>query len=359
MPVRQSRPSRVSNIAFCIVATFVTGCQLAGPHNPGDERMDAAIAVETPRELQKSFIPPYRIEPPDILVIQAVNLAPHMPYRLKTSDILTIQASGTFLDAPIQGPHPVQIGGIIHLGMPYGAVSVAGLTLDEARSAITTKLREQLREPQVSVSLAQVGSLQQIEGEHLVKPDGTVRLGSYGSILIIGMTLDEAEAAIERHLSQFLENPDVSVDVYAFNSKTYYVILQGAGLGDQLYRFPYTGNETVLDAISQVGGLAQVSSKRIWIARPGPNWAGGDKILPVDYDSIARRGDVTTNYQLFPGDRLYIEEDQFVALDTQLGKILAPLERLMGFSLLGVETATRFSGNVLQGGGNPRGQGGF
>ena len=42
-----------------------------------------------------------------------------------------------------------------------------------------------------------------------------------------------------------------------------------------------------------------------------------------------------------------------VAFDNNLGKLLAPFERLMGFSLLGAGTATRFSGPVLQGGGNP------
>jgi hypothetical protein len=47
-----------------------------------------------------------------------------------------------------------------------------------------------------------------------------------------------------------------------------------------------------------------------------------------------------------------------VAFDTHLAKLLAPLERAMGFSLLGAGTATRFSGKVLQGGGNPQGFGG-
>jgi hypothetical protein len=54
-----------------------------------------------------------------------------------------------------------------------------------------------------------------------------------------------------------------------------------------------------------------------------------------------------------PGDRVFIKQDTMVAFDNNLGKLLAPFERLMGFSLLGAGTATRFSGPVLQGGGNP------
>ena len=59
-------------------------------------------------------------------------------------------------------------------------------------------------------------------------------------------------------LTQYLEAPLVSVDVYAYNSKVYYVITQGAGFGDNIQRFPVTGNETVLDAISQVQGLSRL-----------------------------------------------------------------------------------------------------
>ncbi len=50
---------------------------------------------------------------------------------------------------------------------------------------------------------------------------------------------------------QYLENPEVSVSVFSYNSKVYYVITQGAGMGDGVFRFPVTGNETVLDAVSQ------------------------------------------------------------------------------------------------------------
>jgi hypothetical protein len=50
-----------------------------------------------------------------------------------------------------------------------------------------------------------------------------------------------------------------------------------------------------------------------------------------------------------------VAEDKMVALDTGLGKLLAPFERAMGFTLLGTNTATRLSGKVLKGGGNPSG----
>ena len=68
----------------------------------------------------------------------------------------------------------------------------------------------------------------------------------------------------------------------------------------------------------------------------------------MDWRDITVRGGTATNYQLMPGDRLFLAEDSFVAWDARMGKFLAPLERIMGFSILGVGTVGRFSGNVLQ-----------
>lgn len=214
-----------------------------------------------------------------------------------------------------------------------------------------------LKAPAVTVSLSAISGLQSIAGEHLVGPDGTITLGAYGGVYVVGQTLADAKRSIEAHLSQFLEEPEISVDVFAFNSKAYYIITAGAGLGDQVAKFPITGNETVLDALANVNGLREVSSKRIWIARPSSD-ASCVQVLPVDWQAIATQGASATNYQILPGDRLFIAEDDLVALDSRLAKFLAPAERVLGFSLLGVNTVTRFSGPVLQGGGN-RGQFGF
>ena len=131
------------------------------------------------------------------------------------------------------------------------------------------------------------------------------------------------------------------------------MVTQGAGLGDGVYRFSVTGNETVLDAISQIQGLEQVSSKRIWIARPTRE-PGKIQVMPVDWEAITAQASTCTNYQILPGDRVFIAEDKWIAFDTGLAKIVAPFERIMGFTLLGAGTATRLSGPVLRGGGNPR-----
>lgn len=329
-----------------------SGCQSV-PTQPNGMPPAMMDCGSMPREMWKTTLPEYVIEPPDILRIDAIHVVPRPPYHLRTLDSVHIQAWGTLPDAPIAGIYLVQPGGLVDLGIRYGAVKVAGKSAEDAETAIRGHLRQYLRDPVVSISLASIAAKEQITGEHLVGPDGTVTLGSYGNVSVVGQTVADAKRAIEMHLSQFLEDPEVSVDVYAYNSKVYYIIMQGAGLGDGVYRLPVTGNETVLDAISHINGLEQVSSKKIWIARP-THEPGRIQMLPVSWEAITALGSHDTNYQILPGDRIFIAEDKMVALDTSIAKLMAPLERVMGFVLLATGTATRLSGPVLRGGGNPR-----
>lgn len=316
----------------------------------------AGPMASVPRELAKVILPDYRIEPPDIVQIDAIHIAPKAPYRLRAFDSLVVTAPAALPDAPVNGAYVVEPGGMIDFGNPYGRVRVLDMTVDEAQAAIEKKLAEALTDPKTSVSLGDIAAKQQISGQHLVSQDGKVTLGSYGKVQIVGMTVAEAKAAIERHLSQTLEQPEVSLDVFAYNSKVFYIITQGAGQGDGVARFAITGNDTVLDAISLINGLAPTSSTRIWVARPGRDFSGCHQILPVDWYMITQCADTQTNYQLLPGDRVYVAEDRLMSFDTWLGKALAPWERIFGFVSLGTNTVSSVTFFKQQG---QRGFGGF
>ena len=184
-----------------------------------------------------------------------------------------------------------------------------------------------------------------VDGNHLVRPDGTIGIGVYGSVYVAGLTLDEARDAIANQLHVRLDNLSVDkikkglvVDVVAYNSKVYYVITDGGGYGEQVYSIPVTGNETVLDAISKINGLPSVASKkRIWIARATPGCANPD-ILPVDWCGISRKGYGGANYQIFPNDRIYVDSDKLIRTDSWLAKRLNPVDRVLGTVLLGSST---------------------
>jgi polysaccharide biosynthesis/export protein len=316
-------------VAVLCIATSGTGC--ATFHKP----IDAAPAQ--PRELEKVTHGEYVIEAPDELLLDAIRVIPLPPYRINALDQLYIQSNRSLPDEPIAGTYQVEPEGVVKLGPNYGSIYLADMTLDEAAKAIEKQLKKLIRDSAtVTISLAQSRALQQIRGPHLVKADGTVNLGLYGSVRVAGMTLPEARAAIEAHLSQYLLRPEISVDVAGFNSKVYYVVTDGGGYGEQVARLPITGNETVLDAVAQIGGLSGVSSKkRIWVSRPSPSGSCAPQVFPVDWCAVTQGGMTGTNYQLLAGDRVYIMADPLVTTDTILGRMIAPFERVFGIVLLG------------------------
>src|SRR5262245_48734349 len=68
---------------------------------------------------------------------------------------------------------------------------------------------------------------QPVKGEFIVRPDGTVALGTYGSVTVSGLTLDQTRAAIAKLLSVHARKKDkleVRAEVSGYNSKVYYVI---------------------------------------------------------------------------------------------------------------------------------------
>jgi polysaccharide export outer membrane protein len=275
---------------------------------------------EVPREMDKITFPPYVIEAPDTLLIEVFVRG-----RVKDEP-----------DAPAPKPADPQAG-----NQNPGAVPAAP-PFPNAGRFITRPL-----------------PVQQITGQFIVRMDGTVGLGFWGAVPVAGLNLEQAATAIRNHLltSPTLqelgvrpENLFVLVDVLAYNSKKYYVILDGGGAGEQVYPFPIYGSETVLDAIGNVNGLHAVASKRnIWVARrcphPGQPW----QILPVDWIGITQHGITVTNYQVLPGDRIYVKAQRLVTIDTALARVLNPIERLFGITLLGASTVNNISGRNVSG----------
>jgi len=336
----------------------------AGPvgcHNAADPKPLPADPL--PNEHHKVILPDYVIEPPDILLVDALRVVPLPPFKAQPQDSLLIAVSNAPASDPISGIYIVETDGTVNLGPSYGSVKVVGLTLAQIKTAIEDQVKSILKDPpKVVVSVAQTRGVQQIRGEHLVRPDGRISLGNYGSVTVTGLTLVQAKAVIEGHLSRYLQNPEVAVDVLAYNSKVFYVIFDLAGTGQQIVRLPITGNDTVLDAISQLFGLLPVSNKRqIWVTRPAPPGSPCDQVLPVDWVGITTRGRTETNYQLMPNDRIFVNGAPLVKVDTYLARLLAPMERTLGFILLGsgtiqsvgsIQNISGSSGNGSNGGGS-------
>jgi polysaccharide export outer membrane protein len=207
--------------------------------------------------------------------------------------------------------------------------------------------------------LLQGKTKQEIRGQHLVNPDGTVHLGLYGSVRVAGLTLEQARQAIADYLrtnfDKEFEASKLNLDFLAYNSKRFYVITDGGGYGEQVYTFPVTGDQTVLDALSYIGGLPPVSSKmHVWLARRNPG-NGYANVLPVDWIGTTQRAEALTNYQILPGDRVYVRADCWRTFDANVQKWLSPFERMFGATLLGASAVQEI--RMRSGGGTGTGLG--
>jgi polysaccharide export outer membrane protein len=119
----------------------------------------------------------------------------------------------------------------------------------------------------------------------------------------------------------------------------------GPAAGEQVASFPITGSETVLDAVSNVFGLPDIASKRnIWVARRTPHPGQPYQILPVDWIGMTQHGITTTNYQIMPGDRIYVKAQRLVTIERTMARLIAPVERAFGITLLGTSMVNQISG---------------
>lgn len=152
--------------------------------------------------------------------------------------------------------------------------------------------------------------------DQTVMPDGTIDLGRFGRPVVAGMSLEQIEANLFDLIQAAKPTDDgkpltaeqmqVNVRLLGPNGVYFYVLGEVNNPG----AYTYTGRETVLDAILTAGGMSDRASKNdIILSRPT---APGEcrVVLPVCYEQIVQLGDTTTNYQIMPGDRIFIPTDR-------------------------------------------------
>ncbi len=155
---------------------------------------------------------------------------------------------------------------------------------------------------------ADLDSPLRLPGDQPVMPDGTINLGRYGKIQVAGRTVEEIEVAVRSAIetqtkdAKEKETGPIVVRVVTRVSKVYYVLGEVNAPG----AFTLNGRETVLDGILAAGGLTDRASRRnIILVRP----TRPDEcrlVLPICFREIVQVGDTSTNYQLLPGDRIFI-----------------------------------------------------
>jgi len=193
---------------------------------------------------------------------------------------------------------------------------------DQPRELDMVSLPPYVIEPpdELEISL-RPAALEIVQTTLTVQIDGTIDLGFYGTVYLSGLTLEQAEQKLVEHVAAIAAHRRIDVRgpveasirlVNGTTSKRYYVLGTVTNQGS----FPATGNETVLDGILAAGLRSNSLPEKAYLARPHPQ-GGPCQVLRIDWERL-RMGYTDSNYQLMPGDRIYVPGGKAPGLFSQL-----------------------------------------
>jgi len=140
-----------------------------------------------------------------------------------------------------------------------------------------------------------------------VRPDGKISTPLIDDLDALGKTPTELERDMEKALVKYIRDPVVTVVVTNFaGPATEQIRVIGEATKPQI--LPYRKDMTVLDVMIAVGGLtdfADGNSAHIFRV------ADGGKLYSVRLRDLVKRGDITANVGMLPGDILIIPQSWF------------------------------------------------
>ncbi len=154
----------------------------------------------------------------------------------------------------------------------------------------------------------------------IIQPDGKITLSLLGEVKVVGMTAREIAAKLEVLLSRYYIEPKVSVRVTGYASKKYYVYGPVASTGPH----PYTGRDTLLDAVVASGVDYRSWTSRVKVIRPSHDDTQAQTIV-VDVNKMLKRGDWSMNVLLEPDDVVYIPATPLAWVGLRIKEVLQPI----------------------------------
>lgn len=141
-----------------------------------------------------------------------------------------------------------------------------------------------------------------------VRPDGRVSVPLIEDLEAAGKTPSQLARDVEEVLSQFIQNPIVTVIVLGFNGPfdQQVRVVGEAALPQAL---PYRANMTALDVMIAVGGLTEFADGNATVVVREED--GERRNYRVRLDDLLKDGDVSANVELIPGDILIIPQSFF------------------------------------------------
>lgn len=157
-----------------------------------------------------------------------------------------------------------------------------------------------------------------INGRATVTDDGQIVLNVVGKVQVSGLTASQIEARLKSLLeANFLSRATVSVQVAELSSKPISVIGAVRSPG----RIRAAGNTTLIQAITEAGGLTTGYGKELYVLRTGQN--GLTEQLAIDIEDLMVNGNPDLNIPLAPNDLVNIPLDTPITIYV-MGEVMKP-----------------------------------
>lgn len=143
-----------------------------------------------------------------------------------------------------------------------------------------------------------------------VRPDGRITTPLITDMPAVGKTPTMLAQDIKLQLSQYINDPIVSVIVNEFAGTTSQQV-RIVGATEKPASIPYRANMTVLDAMIAVGGLSELAAGNKARLIRSNKGTGVQKEYSLRLGDLLKRGDSKANVLLEPGDVIIIPESMF------------------------------------------------
>jgi polysaccharide export outer membrane protein len=139
----------------------------------------------------------------------------------------------------------------------------------------------------------------QPESAYIVRPDGRISFPLVGTIDTTDKTVGQFTEELRTKLSEYLVNPDVSVNLIQWGTTRVFVLGEVTKAG--LYEL--NKSHRVLDAIGAASGFTKdAAKKKVYLIRDGDE----KKTTQLNFNDYLTKGDLKQNVVLHEGDCLYL-----------------------------------------------------
>jgi polysaccharide export outer membrane protein len=199
---------------------------------------------------------------------------------------------------------------------PFKRFSLAALALLLAACAHRVSLEPpapEVQQPDYQIGAGDVVNINvwrnpEVSTSVPVRPDGKITTPLVEDLQAAGKTSTQLARDIEKALEKYIQQPMVTVIVTSFIGP-YSQQIRVIGEAARPQALPYRQGMSVMDVMIAVGGITDFASgNKATIIR---TVNGQRQMVPLRLQDLLRKGDISANVSVLPGDVLVIPEGWF------------------------------------------------